>query len=184
MKKEFKDSLLNDIDLAKGEFNEIAKKEIQTAFVYSYEDTAKSLCNNYLNNVEAFCNRDKLKDPLTDEELEPDEALMRSIEEQIGISDNSKKEFRSELLMRMASVYRKGDTFEYKSHPRRKEAIEKKLFADLKDVVKLTTSAHIPNEEQQERINGVEQTLVKDKDYCPHCATELIKYVGTLLARS
>jgi serine protein kinase len=59
-----------------------------------------------------------------------------------------------------------------------------KLFADLKDMVKLTTSAKVPNEEQQKRIKDVEATLIEEKGYCQHCAGELISYVGTLLSRS
>ncbi len=47
--------------------------------------------DNYLDNVEAYCNKNKLRDPLTGEEMNPDEKLMRSIEEQIGISENAKK---------------------------------------------------------------------------------------------
>lgn len=46
--------------------------------------------DNYLDNVEAYCNKSKLRDPLTGEEMSPDEKLMRSIEEQIGISENAK----------------------------------------------------------------------------------------------
>lgn len=184
MKKEDKDALIADLSTVKEAFDDAAKKEIQSAFVYSYEETAKSLCSNYLNNVEAFCTKTKILDAITDEEFAPDEQLMRSIEEQIGVSDNGKKEFRSELLMRMATTYRKGGTFNYTSHPRLKEAIEKKLFADLKDMVKLTTSSKVPDEDQKERIKGVERTLVEERGYCPHCANELIRYVGTLLSRS
>lgn len=47
--------------------------------------------DNYLDNVEAYCNKSKIRDPLTGEEMNPDEKLMRSIEEQIGISENAKK---------------------------------------------------------------------------------------------
>ena len=184
MKKEDRDSLEDDLTSVKEAFDDVAKKEIQTAFVYSYNETAKSLCDNYLNNVEAFCNDTKILDSVTDDELEPDEQLMRGIEEQIGVSDNGKKEFRSELLMRMASMYRRGETFDYQSHPRLREAIEKKLFADLKDIVKLTTSTRVPNEEQKERIRGVERTLVEERGYCQHCAGELIRYVSTLLSRT
>jgi serine protein kinase len=72
--------------------------------------------------------------------MEPDEQLMRSIEEQIGITENAKKSFREEILIRISSLARRGQTFEYTSHERLKEAIEKKLFADLRDVVKITTS--------------------------------------------
>lgn len=183
MNKEDKDALKADLAVVKDEYDKEAKKEIQSAFVYSYDETARSLCGNYLNNVEAFCNKAKVIDPITEEEVAPDEALMRGIEEQIGVTENGKKEFRSELLMRMASVYRRGETFEYTTHPRLKEAIEKKLFADLKDMVKLTTGSRVPNEEQKKRVESVEHTLVHERDYCPHCATELIKYVGTLLSR-
>ena len=35
--------------------------------------------DNYLDNVEAYCNKSKLRDPLTGEEMSPDEKLMRSI---------------------------------------------------------------------------------------------------------
>lgn len=184
MKKEGKDALKNDLATVRQTYDEVAKKEIQSAFVYAYEETARSLCGNYLNNVEAFCNHAKLVDPITEEELDPDEKLMRSIEDQIGVSDNSKKEFRSELLMRMVSVYRRGEEFDYTSHPRLKEAVEKKLFTDMKDMVKLTTSTKVPNADQQARIKSVEHTLVEERGYCPHCAGELIRYVGSLLSRT
>ena len=72
---------------------------MQKAFVYSYEESAKTLMDNYLDNVEAYCNKAKLRDPLTGEEINPDEKLMRSIEEQIGISENAKKAFREEILI-------------------------------------------------------------------------------------
>ena len=119
----------------------MAKKEVQRAFVYSFEESARTLLNNYLDNVEAFCNKTKLRDPITDEEVEPDEQLMRSIEEQIGVTENAKKTFREEILIRISSLARRGQTFDYTSHERLREAIEKKLFADLRDVVKITTSA-------------------------------------------
>lgn len=184
MKKEDKDSLKSDLATVKEAYDESAKKEIQSAFVYSYDETARSLCGNYLNNAAAFCNRTKIVDPITDEEFDPDEHLMRSIEEQIGVSDNGKKEFRSELLIRIGTMAREGGEFDYKSHPRLKEAIEKKLFSDLKDMVKLTTSAKVPDEDQKERIKSVENTLIEERGYCSHCASELIRYVGNLLSRS
>ena len=95
--------------LARKEYDDIAKKEVQKAFVYSYEESAKTLMNNYLDNVEAFCNKSKIRDVLTGEEINPDEKLMRSIEEQIGISENAKKAFREEILIRISAYARKGN---------------------------------------------------------------------------
>ncbi|PWT89599.1 MAG: protein prkA [Blastocatellia bacterium] len=174
---------LNLISLARKEYDELAKIEVQRAFVYSFEEMARTMCNNYLDNVEAFCNKERIKDPITEEEMDPDEQLMRSIEEQIGISENAKNTFRQEILIRISSYARKGKPFEYNSHERLKEAIEKKIFADLKDVVKITTSAKTPDPDQLRRINEVVDRLVKDHGYCPVCANELLTYVGTLLSR-
>jgi predicted Ser/Thr protein kinase/intein/homing endonuclease len=174
---------LNLISAARKEYDEMAKTEVQRAFVYSFEEMARTICNNYLDNVEAFCNKERIKDPITEDEMEPDEQLMRSIEEQIGVSENAKNTFRQEILIRISSYARKGKQFEYVSHERLKEAIEKKIFADLKDVVKITTSAKTPDPDQLRRINEVVDRLVKDGGYCPVCANELLTYVGTLLSR-
>jgi serine protein kinase len=180
---EQRERYLNLISSARKEYDEMAKTEVQRAFVYSFEEMARTICNNYLDNVEAYCNKEKIKDPITEEEMEPDEQLMRSIEEQIGISENAKNTFRQEILIRISSYARKGKAFEYTSHERLKEAIEKKIFADLKDVVKITTSAKTPDPDQLRRINEVVDRLVKEHGYCPVCANELLTYVGTLLSR-
>jgi len=178
-----RDELLNLIAETRREYDELAKKEVQRAFVYSFEQSAKTLLDNYLDNVEAFCNKTKLRDPITEDEVEPDEQLMRSVEEQIGVSENAKKAFREEILIRLSSMARRGQTFTYSSHERLREAIEKKLFADLKDVVKITTSTKTPDEEQLRRINEVCDRLIDEQGYCPVCANELVKYVGALLSR-
>ncbi|AJY76165.1 PrkA family serine protein kinase [Paenibacillus beijingensis] len=181
--KEERERLLNFITLARKEYDHKARTEVQRAFVYSFEDSAHSMMNNYLDNVEAYCNGFKLKDPITEEEQEPDEKLMRSIEEQIGITENQKKAFREEILIKISTLARRGRKFEYTSHEMLKEAIEKKLFGDLKDVVKITTSVKNPDEVQLKRINEVSARLIEHHGYCATCANELLKYVGSLLNR-
>lgn len=181
--KEERERYLNFISIARKEYDILAKSEVQKAFVYSFEESAKTLFENYLDNIEAYCNWTKIRDPLTDEEMEPDERLMRSIEEQIGISENAKKAFREEILIRISAYSRKGKKFEYNNHDRLREAIEKKLFADLKDIVKITTSSKTPDESQLKRINEVSRRLIEEHNYCPICANELLKYVGSLLNR-
>lgn len=153
------------------------------AFVYAYEESARTLLNNYLDNVEAYCNGTKARDPLTDDELDPDEKLMRSIEEQIGVTENAKKSFREEIMIRISTYARRGKSFDYTSHERLKAAIEKKLFADLKDIVKITTSAKTPDVEQLKRINEVTARLINQHGFCPVCANEILKYMGALLNR-
>lgn len=179
---EDRERYLNFISAARKEYDDIAK-EVQKAFVYSYEESAKTLMDNYLDNVEAYCNKNKLRDPLTGEEMNPDEKLMRSIEEQIGISENAKKAFREEILIRISAYARKGKRFDYNSHERLREAIQKKLFADLKDVVKITTSTKTPDEQQLKKVNEVVARLIDEHGYNSTSANELLKYVGSLLNR-
>ncbi|WP_456276267.1 PrkA family serine protein kinase [Bacillus sp. AK128] len=180
---EDRERFMNFISVARKEYDEIAKKEVQKAFVYSYEESAKTLMNNYLDNVEAYCNKNKMRDPLTGEEMNPDEKLMRSIEEQIGISENAKRAFREEILIRISAYARKGQRFDYNSHERLREAIQKKLFADLKDVVKITTSSKTPDEVQLKKINEVVSRLIEEHGYNSTSANDLLRYVGSLLNR-
>lgn len=181
--QEDKDKYMNFIAVARKEYDEIAKNEVQKAFVYSYEESAKTMLNNYLDNVEAFCNKNKIRDPLTGEEMNPDEKLMRSIEEQVGISENAKKAFREEILIRLSAFARNGKRFDYNSHDALREAIQKKLFADLKDVVKITTSLKTPDEAQLKKMNEVVVTLIDEHGYNSTSANELLRYVGSLLNR-
>lgn len=181
--QEDREKYMNYIAVARREYDEIAKNEVQKAFVYSYEESAKTLMNNYLDNVEAFCNKNKIFDRLTGEEMNPDEKLMRSIEEQIGISENAKKAFREEILIRISAYARNGKRFDYNSHERLREAIQKKLFADLKDIVKITTSSKMPDESQLKKINEVVARLVDEHGYNTTSANELLQYVGSLLNR-
>jgi serine protein kinase len=180
---EDRERYMNFISTARKEYDDIAKNEVQKAFVYSYEESAKTLMDNYLDNVEAYCNKNKLRDLLTGEEMNPDEKLMRSIEEQIGISENAKKAFREEILIRISAYARKGKRFDYNSHERLKEAIQKKLFSDLKDIVKITTSTKTPDERQLKKINDVVTRLIDEYGYNSTSANELLRYVGSLLNR-
>ncbi len=175
--------LLGFIDEVRKEFDDYARKEVQRAFVYSYEESAKTLLDNYIDNVEAFCNKERVKHPITGDDVDPDERLMRSIEEQIGISENAKREFREGIMRSVASLMRRGQSFTPSSDERLKEAIEKKLFTDLKDVVKINTSAKTPDAEQLKRINEVVERMCSEQGYTPESANELLRYVGTLLNR-
>lgn len=181
--KEERDRLTNMIFEVRKEYDETAKIEVNRAFVYSFEESAKTLMLNYLDNVEAFCNKEKMEDPITGEELDPDEKLMRSIEEQIGVTESSKKAFREEILIRISSMARRGQSFSYQSHERLREAIERKLFYDLKNVVKITTSTKTPDQDQLKRMNEVADRMVGYHGYCSTCSNELLRYVGTLLSR-
>jgi len=166
------------------EFDEIAKNEVQKAFFVSFEDEAKTLLDNYIDNVEAFLEKTKLEDPITKEEIEPSEQLMRSIENKIGISDTGKDSFRNEIMRKVAAMTRRGDKFRYDSHGRLREAIEKQLFEDRKDLIKMTITSRTKRDpDELKRINQVVDTLCEKHGYIPESANELLKYVSSIMMR-
>ncbi|WP_053959001.1 PrkA family serine protein kinase [Sulfobacillus thermosulfidooxidans] len=178
-----RESLLNLIYEVRREYDELVTLEVQKAFMYSFEDTAQMLLNTYLDNIDAYVNHRKIMDPLTDEEIEPDEMLMRSIEEYIGVSENAKRPFREEILIRISTLSRRGQHFDYRSHPGLQTAIEAKLFTNLKDIVKITTSANVTDPAQEKKRNEVAERLINDHGYCSHCSHAALQYVGHLLGR-
>jgi len=176
--------LEGDKDSVAKEFKEIAKKEVNMAFLYAYEDQAQALFSRYMINADAFCRKDRIIDSITGEDGPPDEKLMRSIEERIQVPENSKEMFRREIFVHESSVLRNGGTFDYKSYDPIRDAIEKKLMKDLKNVVSLSIGdTTTTNPKAQEKRNGALNTLINDKGYCKHCANILLTFIGEVLRR-
>lgn len=171
------------IAAARREYDEIARTDVQKAFFVSFEKEAATLVDNYLDNVEAALNQTKMTDPITGEEVPPDEKLMRSIEQKVGVQEAGKESFRNEIFRKVAMSNRRGEKFDYTTHEKLKEAIEKQLFEERRDTIKLTISSRSPETEQVRKFNEVVDTLVSREGYCSECANELLKYVSSLLAR-
>ena len=103
---------------------------MQKAFFVSFEKEALTLLDNYLDNVEAYLHKNTLVDAITGEEVSPNEILMRSIEEKIQVPDHGKESFRNEIFRKVAMANRRGERFDYTTHEKLKEAIEKQLFEE------------------------------------------------------
>src|SRR5438876_7804179 len=116
------------------EYLEILEKEITRAFVYSYQEQAEVLFQNYLDHAEAYVNKSKVKDRNTREELAPDEGFMKSIEEQIAIIGSAADGFRQEVIAYLWAANRRGEKIDYRSYEPLKEAIEKKLITSVRDL--------------------------------------------------
>lgn len=167
-------------DSIKKEYNRILEKEVTKAFIYGYKEQAESLFNNYLDHAEAYINKTRLKDPNTGEELEPDEKFMRSIEEQIGITEASAKGFRGDVTAYMFFVLRNGGKLDYSSYEPLKEAIEKKLTVSVKELSRVVTRAKVRDEEQDRKYNAMVEEM-KRNGYCDHCCNVVLKYAANNL---
>jgi serine protein kinase len=168
---------------ALSEYRDEARREVNRAFLFAYEDQAQALFDNYMKNATAFCLKHKTIDPVTQEELEPDEKLMRSIEEMIGISDIAKREFRQGLFVFKSDAIDRGEQFTFTTYLPLQEAIEKKLMADLRNIVSLTLAdEYIRDPKTMKRKEDALSKLL-DKGYCPVCANNLLHFVGEMLRK-
>lgn len=181
--KEQKERYINLIADARKEYDEVARTDVQKAFFVSFENEAQTLLDNYLDNVEAYLDDARITDPITGEEVPPNEKLMRSIEDKVKVSESGKDAFRNEIFRKVAMAERRGDKFDYRTHDKLREAIERQLFDERRDTIKLTVTSRNPDPEQLRRINQVVDTLISREGYCHVCANELLKYVSSLLAR-
>jgi len=182
-KKADRERYANLIAETRREYDEIARTDVQKAFFVSFEKEALTLLDNYLDNVEAYLDQTKLLDPITGEEVPPNEKLLRSIEEKVQVPEHGKDSFRNEIFRKVAMANRHGEKFDYTTHEKLKEAIEKQLFEERRDTIKLTIASRSPDTEQLRKLNEVIETLVTREGYCSECANELLKYVSSLLAR-
>ncbi len=164
------------------EYLQILENEITKAFVYSYNEQAESLFQNYLDHAEAFVNKTKVKDPNTKEELEPDLQFLNSIEEQIGISGTAADGFRQDVISFLWSLSRKDKKIHYKSYEPLKGAIEKKLLASVRDLSRIVTKSRTRDKEQGEKYDMMVERLLEN-GYCETCVDTILKYAANNLWR-
>jgi serine protein kinase len=171
------------LGVVKEEYADIVKGEVQRA-ISADEDAIKSLFSNYVDNVKAYIRRERVKNRYTGQDEAPNEKLMRSIEERIGITESRKEDFRREIMNYIAALAIEGRQFDYHSDARLQKALELKLFEDKKDSIKLTTLiTSVVDRETQAKIDAVKTRMIRDYGYCNVCATDTLNYVASIFAR-
>ncbi len=171
------------LGVVKEEYENIVKNEVQRA-IAADEDALKRLCANYIDSVKAYTQREKVKNPFTGQYQEPDERLMRSIEQKIDIPDSRKDDFRREIMNYIGALSIDGRMFDYKTNERLYKALELKLFEDQKDSIKLTSLvSKVIDAETQAKIDVVKSRLIRDYGYDDESATDVLNFVASIFAR-
>jgi serine protein kinase len=169
---------------ALSEYRTEARREVNHAFLFAYEDQARALFENYMKNAVAYCLKRKTVDPVTQEEQDPDERLMRSIEEMIGISELAKREFRQGLFVFKSDALDRGEQFSFDTYLPLQEAIEKKLMADLRNIVSLTLADEgLKGDPKKQKRREDALSKLMEKGYCEVCANNLLHFVGEMLRK-
>jgi serine protein kinase len=163
------------------EYLDMLEKEITKAFVHSYAEQAETLFQNYLDHAEAYVNRTKVKDSNTKEDLEPDQKLLRSIEEQIGITVSAAEGFRQDVTSYMFALLRRKEKVNYKSYAPLRDAIERKLMTSVRDLSRIVTKSKTRDKEQTEKYEIMVKTMIEHNNYCPHCCEVVLRYAANNL---
>lgn len=178
-RREYKELLA----VVKQEYEDIVKNEVQRA-ISADEDGIAKLCANYIDNVKAYTQRERVKNKYTGQDEEPDERLMRSIEDKIDIPESRKDDFRREIMNYIGALAIEGRIFDYKTNERLHKALELKLFEDQKDTIKLTSLvSNVVDRSTQEKIDVVKARLIKNYGYCEICSTDVLNFVASIFAR-
>ena len=171
------------LSLVREEYEDIVKNEVQRA-ISADEEAISRLCANYIDNLKAYTQKEKVRNPYTGQDEEPDERLMRSIEEKIDIPDSRKDDFRREIMNYIGALALEGKKFDYKTNERLQKALELKMFEDQKDSIKLTSLVStVVDKDTQEKIDVVKSRLIKNYGYCETCATDVLNFVASIFAR-
>ncbi len=171
------------IGMVKREYEEIVKNEVQRA-ISADEDAIEKLAANYIDAIKAYVLKEKVKDRFTGQDVEPDERLMRSVEEKIEIPENRKEDFRREIMNYIGALAIDGKKFEWHTNDRLRRALELKLFEDQKDSIKLQTLvSNVIDKETQEKIDIIKTRMMKYFGYNEVSARDVLDYVASIYAR-
>lgn len=171
------------LQVVRQEYEDVVKNEVQRA-IAADEDAIAKLCANYVDNVKAYTQKERVRNKYTGQDEEPDERLMRSVEDKIDIPESRKEDFRREIMNYIGALAVDGKKFDYRTNERLQKALELKLFEDQKDTIKLTTTvSNVVDRETQEKIDIVKQRLIKNYGYNEESATDVLNFVASIFAR-
>ena len=151
--------------MVKEEYEDIVKNEVQRAIAADEDAISGSApTTSTTSRPTRSARRCATSTPGKDEE--PDERLMRSIEEKIDIPESRKDDFRREIMNYIGALALDGKKFDYKTNERLQKALELKLFEDQKDTIKLTNLvSNVVDKETQEKIDVVKSRLISNYGY-------------------
>jgi serine protein kinase len=159
---------------------EMLEKDITKAFVFSFQGQAETLFHNYLDHAEAYVTKTKVKDQVTRDEMQPDEAFLKSIEEQIAIIGPAADGFRQEVIAYLWAATRRGEKINYQSYEPLKEAIEKKLMNSVRDISRIITKARTRDDEQRHKYDAMVENLM-GQGYNEDSIDTILKYAANHL---
>ena len=146
-------------------------KDVKRA-VSGDEKEIENLFNAYKRNVSAWDQKEKVDDPITRRKVDPDENLMRSVEDKLDINDSQRRDFRRNFILQIGQAAMRSEEYTYKTDETLRRALEDVLLDRHRDVtISLPAiTKETASEKEQQQLEVIRTRLIKSFGYCPHCA--------------
>ncbi|NMP24573.1 protein prkA [Sulfobacillus harzensis] len=175
MDKAERSRMLEWVGMAREWYDRKVEETVLEAFAHDWSDELANLYHNYVDNVVLAVRQGPGG--------RSDQALLRSIEERMGISELQAAAFREEIYTRMEIAKKQNRVVSFLDHAGLHRALREKLLDDMRDEVKITTQGPVPDRRTLEKIEAAVASMVASGGYCPRCASKAIHHVGSLLNR-
>ncbi|MEX2090658.1 MAG: hypothetical protein WD989_00795 [Candidatus Paceibacterota bacterium] len=172
------------------EFKEFCIRSVSKAYLKAYIDLARELFNRYVKEVKFYREQkrkhvrghvDIVREDLSGRPKEPDNKLMRSIEEHVPIAESEADTFRGEILEYAAS----NPNFGYDTYTPLARAVEEKLLADSRATLTLILASDKPKDsEARKRADDLfsELTRLDGPGFCEICSKEVVEKTAEFLS--
>lgn len=181
-------------DVLRGELRawylkDVLREHISVGFLGADEDHGQQICNEYIENVQAYCLQEQVRDRRTSEIHAPDEDRMRMLETKIGVTgDAARQTFRAEIA---AFVGKEGQhiadddpgskrkyqiILPWNAHSRLEHAIKEMMFDSISEWARLISSGSALNPEEEERVNRMTKNIIAKFQYCHRCVQVVLRF--------
>ncbi len=163
------------------EYKERAIEDVRNALAYD-EEELKDQGEKYFDHVMAYIDDDTVEDPISGEDISPDETFMRSVEEQLNISEDRKDTFRQEVSNWISRRARRGDAFVPTDNDKLRRALERKLWEDKRHNINFSALVSASESDEEKRSGWIES--LKELGYSENGAKEVLEFAGAAVAKA
>lgn len=165
----------------RGEYDAMAERELQKAYVENFDQASGSLVQEYVRDIQEYLDHPSRKNGQTDQHSEPNEKFMRSLERIINVQDYDKDGFRREINASVKPLRQVGIEVDYRFDSRLEEAVLRKLCPSTRELSQILGRRQRLNAVQLAKRDEVYQHLIRERGYEPHCAQSLMEHVAKSL---
>ncbi len=157
------------------EYDEMAKRQVQKAFVENFDQAATQLVDAYVDAVEQTVNRHDGHAPAGRENL------MRSLERAVQVQDYDQANFRREIYREAEQRRTAGLPVDYRMDARLEEAVVQRLCPGPREMARVLAPEPSLAPDLLAKREEVLARLVRERGYQPDCARSLLEHVAQLI---